>query len=70
MEGRLSNMQNCVAILQSPEKFMDGFFLGHTPDWKGGVAVAVVGELVEPPGNGGESRNPGKRVTIWHEGRF
>ena len=69
MDGRLSSLQNCVAILQSP-KNPGGIFWGHTPDWKGGVAVAVVGELVEPPGNGGESRSPGKRVTIWHEGRF
>ena len=40
MDGRLSNMQNCVAILQSP-KNPGGFFWGHTPDWKGREAVAV-----------------------------
>ncbi|MBQ1795055.1 MAG: hypothetical protein II110_05175, partial [Treponema sp.] len=26
MEGRLSSVQNCVAILQSPEKSKDGIF--------------------------------------------
>ena len=56
--------------IYDPKKIHGWIFFCHTPDWKGGVAVAVVGELVEPPGNGGESRNPGKRVTIWHEGRF
>ena len=27
--GRLSNMQNCEAILQSQEKYTEGFFLGR-----------------------------------------
>jgi len=65
----------CKSPIQ--KKSTDGFFLGHTPDWKGREAVAVVGELVEPQameakaGSRNEvSSDPGKRVTIWHEGRF
>ncbi len=37
MEARLSNMQKPSASA-IPKKIHGGIFLGHTPDWKGGVA--------------------------------
>ena len=37
MDARLSNMQKPSASA-IPKKIHGGIFLGHTPDWKGGVA--------------------------------
>ena len=34
--------------ISDPKKIHGWIFFGHTPDWKGREAVAVVGELVEP----------------------
>ncbi len=56
---RLSNMQNCVAILQSLKNPRRDFLGRHTRDWKGRRRRL-------PQGNGGESRNPGKPVAQRH----
>ncbi len=39
--GRVSGVQNCVAILQSSENPWMDFPRRHTPDWKGAGRVAV-----------------------------
>jgi len=45
MDGRVSNMQNCKAILQSKKNpWMDFFLAGIRPAWRGGVAVAIAME--------------------------
>ena len=49
-------MQNCVAILQSIKKFMDGFFDGKS-------YAGLEGRGALPQGNGADRRNPAKPVT-------
>ena len=62
--GRVSNMQKPLASA-IPKKIQGGIFLGHTPDWKGGLAGHrnEVRRLER-------KRNPGKRVTKGMGGRI
>ena len=61
--GRLSSMQNCVAILQSIKKFMDGFFDGKS-------YAGLEGRGALPQGNGAGRRNPAKPVAKGLFGRI
>ena len=60
---RLSSMQNCIAILQSLEKSMEGFFQGKSYarlEWRQGCLQPVAVPAREWSA---KARNHGKRVT-------
>ena len=52
-------MQNCVAILQSIKKFMDGFFDGKS-------YAGLEGRGALPQGNGGDG-GPGTPQSPWRK---
>ena len=54
--GRFSSRQNCIAILQSPKKSMEGFFRGKpTPPWRGARSALQSNGVIAEPRNGGDA---------------